>query len=153
MKYLFVGTVGIAAAYVALTWFFFGSPHPCGILEARQRPHLIAKARAESREDRRLALDLIKSMNADAMDAGKSILENLDDQRNRVTTALQRKIALMTPAECAWQAITWSPPKLAGRFVFEEQPAETPRVRPLRPDEEVLPFDVPPPPAPGGTEK
>jgi hypothetical protein len=111
MKHLFVGTVGIIAAYFALTWFFFGSPHPCGILEARQRPHLIAKTRADSREDRRLALDLIKSMHPEAMDAGMSMLENLNEQPRRVTTALQHKIALMTPAECAWQAITWSPPK------------------------------------------
>jgi hypothetical protein len=57
--------------------FFFGSPHPCGILEARQRPYLIERARADPREDRRLALDLIKSMQPEAMDAGISMLETL----------------------------------------------------------------------------
>jgi len=153
MKYLFVGTVGIIATYSALTWFFFGSPHPYGILEARQIPHAIQKARADSREDRRLAYRMMQTLEPDAMSPGMSMLENLNDQPRRVTTALQRKTALMTPAECAWQAITWTPPNVAGRFAFEEQPAETPRVRPLRPDEEVLPIDIPPPPAPGGTER
>jgi hypothetical protein len=122
MKHLFVGTVGIIAAYFAVTWFFFGSPHPCGILEARQRPYLIKKASADSREDWRLALDLIKSMQPEAMDAGISMLETLNDLQRSVPNDLQRKIALMTPAECAWQAITWSPPELA----FEEQPGQNP---------------------------
>jgi hypothetical protein len=150
MKHLFVGTVEIIAAYFALTWFLFGSPHPCGILEARQRPHLIDKARADSREDRRLALDLIKSMQPEAIDAGISMFETLNDLQRSVPIDLQRKIALMTPAECAWQAITWSPPKVA----VEEQPAKIPPgYRALRPDEEILPLDAPLPPAPGGAEK
>ena len=148
MKHLFVGTVGIIAAYFALTWFFFGSPHPCGILEARQRPHLIEKARADSREDMRLALDLIKSMQPEAMDAGISMLETLNDSQRSVSIDLQRKIALMTPAECAWQAITWSSPKLAA----PELTIPT-GFRELAPSEKILPLDIPPPPAPRGTEK
>ena len=102
-----ITAAGLVVAYFAFTWFFFGSPHPCGILEARQEPHLIQKARADSREDRQLAYKLIGTMQPDAMEAGKSILENLHDQPQRVTSALQRRIALMTPAECAWQALTW----------------------------------------------
>jgi len=50
-------------------------------------------------------------MNADAMDAGKSILETANEQPRHAVSALQQRIAFMTPAECAWQVITWSPPK------------------------------------------
>ena len=140
---------GLCLSYFALTWFFFGSPHPCGILEARQRPHLSEKARADSREDRRLAYDLIKTMDPNWwLRAGAS--ETLNDLQRSVPIDLQRKIALMTPAECAWQAITWSPPKVA----FEEQPAKIPPgYRALRPDEEILPLDAPLPPAQGRTKK
>ena len=52
-------------------------------------------------------------------------------------------------AEKLW-GTGWKPmAPVQSRFVLEEeQPAETPRFRPLRPDEEVLPLD-PPAPAPG----
>jgi len=43
MKTLVIIT-GITIGYFALTWFFFGSPHPCGILEARQKPDVIRTA-------------------------------------------------------------------------------------------------------------
>jgi hypothetical protein len=105
---------GFCLSYFALTWFFFGSPHPCGILEARQRPHLIEKARADSREDRRLAYRLMQTLEPDAMNAGMSMLETLNDLQRSVPIDLQRKIALMTPAECAWALLgsasqrTWS---------------------------------------------
>jgi len=80
---------------------------------------------------------------------GRGILETLNDLQRSVPIDLQRKIALMTPAECAWQAITWSPPKVA----FEEQPAKIPPgYRALRPDEEILPLDAPLPPAQGRTK-
>ena len=51
-------------------------------------------------------------------------------------------------AEKLW-GTGWKPmAPVQSRFVLEEeQPAETPRFRPLRPDEEVLPLDEPPPPA------
>ena len=92
----------------------------------------------------------MQTLEPDAMNAGMNMLETLNDLQRCVPIDLQRKIALMTPAECAWQAITWSPPKV----VFEEQPAEKPPgYRALRPDEEILPLDAPLPPAPGGTDK
>ena len=84
------------------------------------------------------------------MATGRGILETLNDLQRSVPIDLQRKIALMTPAECAWQAITWSPPKVA----FEEQPAKIPPgYRALRPDEEILPLDAPLPPAQGRSKK
>lgn len=87
----------------------------------------------ESREDRRLALDLIKSMQPEAVEAGTSMLENLNDQPRRVTIELQRKIALMTPAECTWQAITWSPPKESASYrPFNHTEVIVPLVEPGR---------------------
>jgi hypothetical protein len=134
MKRFLVGSAFLVA-YFALTWFFFGSPHPCGILEATQRPHFTEKARASHEKDRRLAYDLIKTMDPKLADMGTSILETLNDLERSVPIDLQRKITLMTPAEFAWQAITWSPPKVAGR-----SGAGIPEgYRELRPDEEVLP--------------
>jgi hypothetical protein len=35
---------GVIIGYFGLTWFFFGSSHPCGILEARQKPYVIRTA-------------------------------------------------------------------------------------------------------------
>lgn len=109
-KKILLSCVLLVIAYFSLTWFSFGSPHPCRILEARQRPHLIRKARADSNPDRELAYKLMKSLQPQAMEAGTSILETLNDQPRRVASALKQRIASMTPAECAWQAITWRIP-------------------------------------------
>jgi hypothetical protein len=73
---------------------------------------MIEKVRASHEKDRRVAYDLIKTMDPKLADAGTSILETLNDLERSVPVGLQRKIALMTPAECAWQAIPWSPPKV-----------------------------------------
>ena len=138
MRHLFVGTVGIIMTYFALTWFFFGSPHPCGILEARQRPYVIQRARDNTSEDRRLALELIKTMKPDALDAGTSLLQTAHEVIGQAPNNLKKRVALLTPSECAWQAITWTPPKVE-------------RYRPLREGEEVLALVEPN--VPGATEK
>jgi len=62
-------------------------------------------------------------MQPEAMDAGISMLVTLNDLQRSVPIDLQRKIALMTPAECAWQAITWSPPKVAVEGTASQNPA------------------------------
>src|SRR3989338_4783708 len=41
-----IAALFVVGMYFGLTWFFFGSSHPCGILEARQRPYVV-KNRAE----------------------------------------------------------------------------------------------------------
>lgn len=138
MKYLFVGTIALLTGYFAFTWFFFGSPHPCGIVEARQRSYKIEKARADMRESRLLAYRMIGSMKPEAADAGVRMLDEINDLLRKPPIDLKRKMALMTPAECTWQAITWSPPKVA-------------RYRPLREGEEILPLVEPN--VPGATER
>ena len=137
MKYFLVGSAFLAA-YFALTWFFFGSPHPCGILETRQRPYVIQRARDDTSEDRRLALELIKTMKPDALDAGTSLLQTAHEVIGQAPNNLKKRIALLTPAECAWQAITWTPPKVE-------------RYRPLREGEEIFPLVEPN--VSSGTEK
>ena len=36
-----IAVLFVIGVYFSLTWFFFGSSHPCGILEARQRPYVV----------------------------------------------------------------------------------------------------------------
>ncbi|MBI4524698.1 MAG: hypothetical protein HY695_12910 [Deltaproteobacteria bacterium] len=33
----------VVGVYFSITWFFFGSSHPCGILEARQKPYAVQR--------------------------------------------------------------------------------------------------------------
>lgn len=105
----FVFTVGL---YLGLTWFFFGSPHPCGILEARQKPYALAAARKTWLEifktfgEIRLYLEDREVMN--------QYIEHLDTRDKQLDTALvdlKRRIWRLTPAECTWQAITWKAPQ------------------------------------------
>jgi hypothetical protein len=153
LKYLFVGTVGIIAAYFALTWFFFGSPHPCGILEARVMPSAIKKHHQSALKH---ALWMGKLWEASGFnnrylgDEALKAMAAVEAASSEARSEVRRWVSTLTPAECTWQAITWSPPKVA----FEEQPAKIPSgYRALRPDEEVLPLDAPLPTTPGGTEK
>jgi hypothetical protein len=37
---------GVAITYLLITWFYFGSPHPCGIYETVRRQQLDAMLRA-----------------------------------------------------------------------------------------------------------
>jgi hypothetical protein len=40
-KTIVVSGVILVTSYIGLTWFFFGSSHPCGILEARWKPYAV----------------------------------------------------------------------------------------------------------------
>ena len=40
-KIIMVSGVTVVGLYFPLTWFFFGSSHPCGIYEARWKPYAI----------------------------------------------------------------------------------------------------------------
>ncbi|MGH7774325.1 MAG: hypothetical protein ACREQA_19035 [Candidatus Binatia bacterium] len=61
-KKLAIGCTLVAVGYFALTWFFFGSPHPCGILEARLRPFYLEQAEKRSNERREMQRKLAMSM-------------------------------------------------------------------------------------------
>lgn len=103
---LFLLVLGI---YAGLTWFFFGSPHPCGILEARQTPYVLERVRATSSEQRKLALDLAKSMRADAVEAATRMFEDIRKRPQEALSDLHEHIWRLTPAQCTWRAIAWNP--------------------------------------------
>jgi hypothetical protein len=72
-----------------LTWFFFGSVHPCGILEWRMREGSRAYARLYAR------------------------METADKPENRERAfasnlnRLKREVYELTPASCLWHNIVW----------------------------------------------
>jgi len=96
-------------AYFGLTWFFFGSSHPCGILETRQKPYVLEQIRTTSSEERKLALELIISMEPDALEAGTKILESLEGRPERALRSLHERVWRNTPAKCLWGAVAWDP--------------------------------------------
>ena len=93
-------------AYFGLTWFFFGSSHPCGILEARQRSFILAEVHKSSLEDRKLALELMKHRNT--METGTKILEDIRVRPKEAVTYLHEHVWRLTPAQCTWRAISWN---------------------------------------------
>ena len=102
--FFFVFTVGL---YLGLTWFFFGSPHPCGISEARQRPYAIA-------QERRHQLETYKLIEKNVLTDPRMIEEftkSIDGVDVRAQKLLKQRVWLQTPAQCFWQAITWKAPQ------------------------------------------
>lgn len=97
-----------AGLYFSLTWFFFGSSHPCGILEARQRSYLLTAYEAQERAMEKLL----------EMEPRSSFKEHLVEQFNAMLSPegreldlsrLRKRIWNLTPAQCAWRAIAWNP--------------------------------------------
>jgi len=111
---------GIVIGYFTLTWFFFGSSHPCGILEARQRPYEIQWALDFT--DRRLAYELMNPRNTPAaIAAGTAIFQTAHEIVDNAPNKLKKEIARLTPAQCAWKAITWRTVPKTGccrKFIF-----------------------------------
>ena len=102
-----VAAVLVAVSYFALTWFFFGSPHPCGILEARQRPYAIERERRHRLETYKLIKEQVLTDPRMIEEFTKSI-EGADV---RAVKLLKQRVWLKTPAQCFWQAITWKAPQ------------------------------------------
>ncbi len=112
----FVFTVGL---YLGLTWFFFGSPHPCGISEARQRQYYIARSKKLGWE----AVESWRQLVKEAIEAGDSELRNefakarsealkdLINAPDEAAARLHKRVWFQTPAQCFWQAITWKAPQ------------------------------------------
>jgi hypothetical protein len=139
----------VIVSYFSLTWFFFGSTHPCGILEARLKPAAVEHAyKVHSESDRKME-DLYREPPADNLPdelfrkfaSGKATPEErravmrdgeyrkyLTDVRREANAArnerhaeflaIPQRVSLrvhqyawsLTPADCAWQAITWKSP-------------------------------------------
>jgi len=101
--------------YFGLTWFFFGSSHPCGILEAMQKPYVLERVRTTSSEHRALALELLKSKQADAVEAATNILDDIERHPNKALRGLHERVWRLTPAQCTWSAIAWNPDPYKGK--------------------------------------
>ena len=95
--------------YFSLTWFFFGSSHPCGILEARQNPYVLERVKRYRSEDLKLALELAQSPLGEAVEAGTQMLEDIRRGPREALSNLHEKVWGLTPAQCLWRAISWDP--------------------------------------------
>jgi len=103
----------VLASYFGLTWFFFKSSHPCGILEARRKPYVVAKTYSslfgidrdmvlELMKDRDVVSEVIRHLGSTAsIDKSEKMMEEL--------SGLHYQIWGMTPAQCTWRAIAWDP--------------------------------------------
>jgi hypothetical protein len=105
----------LVGLYSSITWFFFGSPHPCGILEARRRPYVLSKAS----EHRIRLLDSLRHY-TDSMEyaSGRSldflserhteILREADSTDDALLKRLKGTIwNQMTPSQCLWESLAW----------------------------------------------
>lgn len=126
-----IAAVFVVGAYFGLTWFFFGSTHPCGILEVRQRPYVIKRYiatalsatkadREEMVEDWQRAQDAKTSGNLREMEAANESLQlsaksfekssrDFLDARKRAVYYLHERISNdYTPAKCLWEVLVWN---------------------------------------------
>ena len=129
------GALLVVGAYFGLTWFFFGSSHPCGILEARQRPYFVGHYSENalrtylmsSKGDERiqaLYTEMIRRGNvgkeaaAIAEDSSKRVdraLQDVSDAPKNAVHDLHEKIwNHYTPAGCFWDALAWNPDPYKG---------------------------------------
>lgn len=117
MKKKIIVAVGLLiASYLGLTWFFFGSPHPCGISEARQRPYYIERSKKLDRESlefwRQRMDDALRSREAlsELVKGYSEAVEKYINAPEEAAARLHKRVWLQTPAQCFWQAITWKAP-------------------------------------------
>jgi hypothetical protein len=116
IRYALLVFVFMVGLYLGLTWFFFGSPHPCGILEARQRPYEIKKLTesywVEARAWNQLAREALRSEFWDKIDKEHSeAVERYINAADEAAARLHKEVWRQTPAQCFWQAITWRDPQ------------------------------------------
>lgn len=100
----------VSGLYFGLTWFFFGSPHPCGILEARRKPE-VRKTVEWTRKETWETYKMLTGWDKETVEARTELLKGLEGDLERALKALHLRVWQHTPAECAWQAITWKPPQ------------------------------------------
>jgi hypothetical protein len=112
--------LSLSAAYFGSTWFYFGSSHPCEILVMRQKDYNIEVAERLHREDLQSWKDLArKALPAQDYDRFLRNIEEFssspvreENLQRSVMTGLRQKAREITPAQCAWQAVTWQPPRV-----------------------------------------
>src|SRR5688500_807230 len=117
-NFLIIPLLGVV--YLASTWFYFGSPHPCEIWVARQKDHHIGIAEKLHQEDLQSWKDMArKALPAKDYDRFVSNIEDYSSSAVReenlqrsVIIGLRQKFREITPAQCAWGAMTWQPPRI-----------------------------------------
>lgn len=131
--------------YFGATWFFFGSSHPCGILETRQRPYFVerytqnafARFSMWSKKYMRysaLAEEAYRSGNLGKAEVGYAIaadssklvdraLQDVSDAPKNAVHDLHEKIwNHYTPAGCFWEALAWNPNPYKGSPPVKDVP-------------------------------
>ncbi len=130
------GALLVVGAYFGFTWFLFGSSHPCGILEARQKPYVVSRYT----EDAMALLSMVTGQEQKVSDRSLRVLKEattggeLAKQEAALASleASTKRIAEMTlyvldapkkafhdlhekiwnhytPAGCFWEALAWNP--------------------------------------------
>jgi len=112
-----LGLTVCVIAWVGVTLFFFGSAHPCGILENRQRRYVETRELTAATEKllfiTRAGLDgRMEVYNAlrEAYDASGELDSNL--QIEKALAKNHKNIWRMSPYECLRGAITWKRPPI-----------------------------------------
>lgn len=103
----FLLTVGI---YVTLTRYLFGSSSPCGILEARMRPHWIELERSAALEiERKHSLDgeATQFKNPEIRRLIAEDWKRIEAAPETATKNLRKEISELSTGQCAWKMITW----------------------------------------------
>ncbi len=103
-----VAALFVVGMYFILTWFFFGSSHPCGILEARQRSYVVKY--------------FTKRYKVTMPNGSKYIVEfpppeGTGDDEKYISALyyLHQRISInYTPAGCFWEALAWNPDPYKG---------------------------------------
>ncbi len=94
--------VGVLVLWFPITWFFFGSVHPCGILTQRMssREKVYAHVQVMTEYWQRLN---------DSLRRGKELPPQLElgDREEEVIQRLRRDNYRLPPARCLWWAIRW----------------------------------------------
>lgn len=104
-----ISALFVVGVYFGLTWFFFGSSHPCGILEARERPYVVNRYRDNALE---LLLSMGKTPSLGIM--GQFVEGLRDAPKNAVHDLHERIWNHYTPAGCLWEALAWNPDPYKG---------------------------------------
>ncbi len=114
LRYIVALGCAVIALYLGATWFFFGSPHPCGILEARQRPVILEltisayrKLEELSRGQARRAWESKNSDYSFLAQLHQEARSDLESKPKRALQLLHERVWRQSPAECLWHAITW----------------------------------------------
>jgi len=113
MKAFFLLTLIILALYLSLTWYFFDSSSPCGILQARMMPHRTETIKAQAMQSEREHSKLGEATRFEDPQVRKLIEEDWKKIQEAPQTAakeLREEISRLSFTECIYKAITWTPP-------------------------------------------